>query len=126
MQEGPNAGAGIVGCIVGIVFLIIALVPAILVLAGMWKVFSKAGRPSWAAIIPIYNAIVLLDVVGKPIWWFILYFVPIVNFVIAIVVMFELAKCFGRGVGTTIGLIVLPFIFWPILGFGSAEYQGAE
>jgi hypothetical protein len=90
----------------------------------MWKVFVKAGKPGWAAIIPIYNAIVLLQIVGRPGWWFLLYLIPIVNIVISIMVMIELAKVFGKGTGFGIGLLLLSFIFIPILGFGDAEYQG--
>jgi hypothetical protein len=90
----------------------------------MWKIFSKAGKPGWAAIIPIYNAIVLLEIVDKPLWWIILMFIPIVNFVISIIVTVELAKKFGQSTGFAIGLILLAPIFYPILGFGSAQYQG--
>ncbi len=97
----------------------------ILLIASMWKVFTKAGKPGWAAIIPIYNIIVLLEIVGKPAWWIILLLLPIVNLVIAIIVTNLLSKSFGQGVGFTIGLILLPFIFYPLLGFGSAKYKGA-
>lgn len=91
---------------------------------AMWRVFEKAGKPGWASIIPIYNAIVLLEIAGKPIWWFLLYLIPLVNIVIAIIVTNGIAVNFGKGAGFTVGLIFLPFIFWPILGFGGAEYRG--
>lgn len=97
----------------------------VLVVAGMWKVFQKAGKPGWAAIIPIYNIIVLLEITGKPIWWLILYFIPIVNFIVLLIVCIELAKRFGKGVAFGFGLGLLPFIFYPILGFGDATYGGA-
>lgn len=92
----------------------------------MWKVFTKAGKPGWAAIVPIYNTIVILEIVGKPIWWIILCLIPFVNIIVFLIILNELSKCFGRGVGTTLGLVFLPFIFWPILGFGSAQYQGGQ
>jgi len=108
-----------------------ALVPVLIYLAvvllmviAMWKVFVKAGQPGWAILIPIYNTIVLIQIAGKPVWWFLLMFIPFVNFVIAIIVLLEIAKRFGKGGGFVAGLIFLPFIFWPILGFGSAEYEG--
>ncbi|MFI5208013.1 MAG: DUF5684 domain-containing protein [Gemmatimonadales bacterium] len=87
-----------------------------------WRVFVKAGKPGWAAIIPIYNAVVMLDIVGKPIWWIILFLIPLVNIVVAIIVLVAFAKCFGKGVGFAMGLLFLGFIFYPILAFGSATY----
>ena len=103
---------------------LIYLAVVVLVIASMWKVFTKAGKPGWAAIVPIYNTIVLLEIVGKPTWWIILLLIPFVNIIVLLIVINELSKSFGRGVGTTLGLIFLGFIFWPILAFGSAQYQG--
>jgi Family of unknown function (DUF5684) len=111
--SGPGAAFWIVWCAI-IVFEI----------AAMWKVFTKAGKPGWAAIIPIYNAIVLLQIAGKPVWWFLLYFIPLVNIVIAIIVTHNISKNFGQGVGFTLGLIFLSFIFYPILAWGDAQYLG--
>ena len=109
---------------IGAVGMIIYFAVIILLIASLWKVFSKAGKPGWAAIIPIYNIIVLLEIVGKPIWWIILFFIPLVNIVVGIIVVHQLSLSFGQGVGFTIGLILLGFIFYPILGFGDSEYQG--
>jgi len=105
--------------------LILEFALLVLLLAGMWKVFQKAGKPGWAAIIPIYNIIVLLEITGKPLWWIVLYIIPVVNFVVASLVCIELAKRFGKGVGFGLGLGFLPFIFYPILGFGDATYGAA-
>jgi hypothetical protein len=106
------------------VTLIIYLAIFALVIAGMWKVFEKAGKPGWAAIIPIYNIIVLLDIVGKPIWWIVLFLIPLVNFVIMILVSMELAVCFGKSKGWGFGLLViLPFVGYPMLGFGQDKYS---
>ena len=90
----------------------------------MWKIYTKAGKPGWAAIVPIYNYVVLLDIVGKPVWWIVLLFIPLVNFIVAIMVINLLSKSFGKGVGFTIGMIFLPFIFIPMLAFGDAQYVG--
>ncbi|MCH8527014.1 MAG: DUF5684 domain-containing protein [Kiritimatiellae bacterium] len=106
--------------------LIIWLLVMIVIIAGIWKVFTKAGKPGWASIIPIYNIVVLLEIVGRPLWWVVLYFVPLANFVIAILVGIDLAKAFGKGTGFGIGLTFLAPIFYPILGFGSAQYRGAS
>ena len=96
----------------------------ILVIVALWKIFEKAGKPGWAAIIPIYNIIVLLEIVGKPLWWIILFLIPFVNIIFGIWVTNLLSKSFGKNEGFTVGLILLPFIFYPILGFGSAKYEG--
>jgi ABC-type sulfate transport system permease subunit len=96
----------------------------ILLIASIWKVFSKAGQPGWAVLIPFFNVYVLCKVAGRPGWWLILMLIPFVNFVIAIILSLDLAKAFGKGAGFAVGLILLPFIFYPILGFGSAQYRG--
>ena len=93
-------------------------------IASMWKIYTKAGQPGWAAIIPIYNLVVLHQIVGKPIWWIILYFIPIVGIVIGIIVTHALSLSFGKGVGFTLGLIFLGFIFYPVLAWSDAQYLG--
>lgn len=105
--------------------MIISLVIFAFYLYCSWKLFVKAGQPGWAAIIPIYNVYVMLKIVGKPGWWLLLFLIPFVNFVIAIIVMHNLSLRFGRGVGTTLGLIFLGFIFVPILALGSAKYKAS-
>jgi hypothetical protein len=104
---------------------LLGLVVAVLVIAGLWKVFTKAGQPGWAAIIPIYNLIVLLQIAGKPIWWIVLMIIPFVNFVIIILTWMGVAQAFGKGVGFALGLTFLSPIFVPWLGFGDARYSGA-
>ena len=106
------------------VAMIFGLLIALLVIVAMWKVFTKAGQPGWASIIPIYNIYIWCKIVGRPGWWVILLLIPFVNFIIAIILSIDLAKSFGKGVGFGLGLALLGFIFWPILGFGSAQYQG--
>ncbi|WP_298301010.1 DUF5684 domain-containing protein [Hydrotalea sp.] len=96
----------------------------ILVLIAQWKIFEKAGQPGWACIIPIYNFIVLMRVIGKPWWWLLLLLIPFVNIVLAIWSVNLLSKSFGKEEGFTIGLLLLPFIFYPILAFGNATYKG--
>ncbi len=96
----------------------------VLEIAALWKVFVKAGKPGWAVIIPVYNLIVLLEIVGKPLWWIILFIIPFVNYIFLIWTINLVSKSFGKDVGFTLGLIFLAPIFWPILGFGSAEYKG--
>ena len=122
---GAAAGAVIAGgAFLGCFSIMVILAVMAVVIIGMWKVFEKAGKPGWAAFVPIYNMIVLLEIVGKPLWWILLMFIPVVNLVIAIIVLLELAKAFGKGVEFAVGLLLLPFVFYPILGFGDAKYLG--
>ena len=102
---------------------IISLIIAVLVIVALWNIFVKAKKPGWAAIIPIYNVLILLQIIKKPWWWLLLGLIPVVNIVISIMVVHNLSLKFDKGVGFTIGIILLPIIFLPILGFGDAKYQ---
>jgi hypothetical protein len=115
-----DAGGGIAAAIIGIIYLGII----VLIIASFWKVFAKAGKPGWAAIVPIYNIIVMLEIIGRPIWWIVLFFIPIVSLVAAVLIAIDVAKAFGKGAGFGIGLAFLPFVFYPMLAFGDATYQG--
>ena len=110
---------------IGGVGLILYLGIIVLLIASIWKIFTKAGKPGWAAIIPIYNFIVLLEIINKPVWWIVLILVPFVNFIIVIIMYLELAKVFGKSTGFGIGLVLLGVVFFPMLAFGDATYQGA-
>jgi uncharacterized membrane protein YhaH (DUF805 family) len=109
----------------GPVFWIVYAAVMLFMLAAMWKVFTKAGQPGWAILIPIYNLYVMCKIAGRPGWWVILLLIPFVNLIFIIILDIDIAKRFGKGVGFGIGLLLLPFIFLPILGLGSATYQGA-
>ena len=105
---------------------IIALVISVFFVAAIWRVFTKAGKPGWAAIVPIYNVIVLMEIAGRPVWWFLLMFVPLVNIVVSFIVVMDIARAFGKGAGFGVGLFFLAPVFYPILGFGDAQYVGAQ
>ena len=97
-----------------------------LMVVSLWKVFVKAGQPGWAAIIPIYNWVILLRMAGKPEWWVVvILLVPIANLVLAIMAMIALAERFGKGAGFGVGLALLGIIFFPILAFSDAQYLAA-
>lgn len=104
--------------------LIIMLAVGILMIASMWVLFTKANEPGWAAIVPIYNIVVLLKIAGKPVWWLVLFLIPFVSFIAAILVYISFAKSYGKGAGFGIGMILLPFVFFPMLAFSDAKYQG--
>jgi hypothetical protein len=106
-------------------FVIVYLAVIVVIIAGVWKAFEKAGAPGWAAIIPIYNFYVMVKMADKEGWWVILMLIPLVNVVVGIVVFVEIANRFGKSTGFGVGMFFLYFIFWPILGFGDAEWQVA-
>jgi uncharacterized membrane protein YecN with MAPEG domain len=118
LQSDSQPGAGM-----AIGFTILWLAIAVLIIASLWKVFVKAGEPGWAAIVPIYNFLILLKIAGKPAWWIILMLIPFVNLIVAIIAALAIAKNFGKGTGFGLGLAFLAPIFYPILAFGDARYQ---
>lgn len=108
----------------GIVVPLVMLAIMVMVVASVWIVFTKAGQPGWAALIPIYNVFILVQIAGMPGWWVLVFFVPVLNLVPTILVPLGVAKNFGKGSGFAVGLILLPFIFYPLLAFGDAKYSG--
>ena len=113
------------GSIIGsIILFVVYLALIIAMIAGLWKVFEKAGKPGWAAIVPIYNIIVMFEIVGKPLWWIVLLFIPFVNTVVGLYLTYLLGKSFGKSTGFVVGMILLPMVFYPMLGFGEDRYMG--
>ncbi|HRE99246.1 MAG TPA: DUF5684 domain-containing protein [Pirellulaceae bacterium] len=119
------AGMSAIPCCCGIGALVVWALFVFYQVACLWVIFEKAGKPGWAAIVPIYNAIVLAEVVRKEVWWGIMLLIPVVNIVFAILILIELAKVFGKDTGFAIGLILLGPVFMGILAFGKATYQPA-
>ncbi len=123
-QEFDGGGAAAAGGAIAMVMMVIYLAVIVLTIIGMWKAFEKAGKPGWAAIVPIYNVWVLTEISGRDVIWFILCLVPCINIVAIILICIDVAAKFGKGGGFGIGLAFLGFIFWPMLGFGDARYRG--
>jgi hypothetical protein len=103
--------------------LLAVLALSIVIFAGFWKTFQKAGEPGWAGLIPIYNLYVLVRISGNAWWWFILFFIPVLNFIATLKISINIAAKFNRGVLFGLGLTFLSFVFYPILGFGDYQYQ---
>lgn len=122
-QDAEGTAAIVLFCCCYGTPILLSLILNILMIAGQWAVFDKAGQPGWAAIIPIYNLIVWAEVAKKEAWWGLLCMVPVVGIVFMIMLNIELAKQFGKDAGYAVGLSLLPFVFWPMLGFGSAQYR---
>ena len=118
MQDNGSSVGSSLGLIIPLAIMVFEVV-------AMWKVFTKAGHPGWACLIPIYNIYVLCKIADKPGWWVVLMFIPIVNIIIAVLVSLGVAANFGKGAGFAIGLVFLPIIFYPILAFSSAQHRGA-
>jgi Family of unknown function (DUF5684) len=107
------------------VMMVVFLAIAVVFIVGLWKVFVKAGQPGWASIVPFYNAYILLKIAGRPGWWLILFLVPLVNIVIALLVAIDIAKAFGQGAGFGVVLLfLLSGIGYLVLGFGNYRYIG--
>lgn len=101
-----------------------SIVISVITIVSMWKIFKKAGKKGWEAIIPIYNIIVLLQIVDLPTWYIILFFIPFANIYIVFKIYITLAHKFGKSTGFGVGLVFLNFVFMPMLAFGNNTYQG--
>ncbi|MCK6471349.1 MAG: DUF5684 domain-containing protein [Planctomycetes bacterium] len=102
---------------------LISLLILILIFVGMYKTFAKMGYDdAWMLIIPFLNIVFMLKVADKPIWWIILFLIPVINILVALYVGWlvseKVATAYGKGTGFAVGLLLLGFIFYPILGFG--------
>jgi small-conductance mechanosensitive channel len=126
-----DSGAGTMGdsgdtvgfTIFYVLYMLFIFTISALLMACMWKIFVKAGRQGWEALVPGYNMYVQVEIIDKPVWWFVMNFVPIVNIPFAIMIYYELAKKFGKGAWFTVLMVVFPFIAFPMLAFGSAQFQ---
>jgi hypothetical protein len=94
------------------------------IFAGFWKTFEKAGEPGWAGLIPIYNLYVLVRISGNAWWWFVLFFIPVINFFATLKISIDVAGKFNKGLLFGLGLTFISFVFYPLLGFGDYQYQG--
>ncbi len=119
-EEAMAAGGFLAG--IGLGFFIFIFAISIFMIIARWKVYEKAGQPGWGVLVPIYNIILLFRIAKAPGWWFLMFFIPIANIIFMIKFTHKISKNFGKDGGFTAGLILLPIVFWAILGFGSAQY----
>ena len=116
-DAGSAAVAGGLGT-----FAIVYVGIIVLMIASVWKIFTKAGQPGWASLIPIYNIVVMFKIAGKPLWWLLLLLIPFANFLVLILVCVAIAKAFGKSTGFAVGMILLGIVFLPMLAFSDAKY----
>ncbi len=109
--------------VLALIVLLLEIGLIVLLLVSLWKIVAKAGEPGWSGIVPIYNMLVLAKIAQKPMWWGALVLIPLAGIVFQIWIWNRVVKRFGYSEGFTVGVILLPFIFLPILGFGSAQYR---
>lgn len=121
-QAGGEQSGSLMAALPGLIFMSVI---AFALIGGLWKMFEKAGEPGWAAIVPVYNAVVLLKIAGKPAWWIVLFFIPLANLIATFLVAASVSERFGKGLGFTLGLVLLPYVFYPVLGFGKSQYSAA-
>jgi hypothetical protein len=127
MQNGAGDIIGAAGSVIGIIiasifFAIIYFGIIAFYIICMWKIFVKAGRPGWAALIPFYNIFIEIEIAGLPWWVFLLVFIPGANAVALILISINLANVFSKSTGFAVGLIFLGFVFIPILAFDDSKY----
>ena len=122
LLQDSGASGGLIG---GSMFMLVVMALVVIAIVGMWKVFTKAGQPGWACIVPIYNLYVLLQIAGKPAWWIVLFLIPLVNIIAGLLLAIEVAKSFGQSAGWgIIMLFLLSGIGYMVLGFGNYRYVG--
>lgn len=135
-----NLPAGTLGTIMAVfgAFMLVWLIIAVFMIVCIWRIFKKAGKPGWAALVPFYNFYVMLEVAQMPQWWlwvligcvvgsfipFVNFITPLVSIAVSIMLAINLAKAFGKETGFAILLILLPVVGYPMLAFGKVRYQG--
>ena len=125
-MQDSDGGGGLLGLLLGGGMMVFMFVVFLFFAACGWKIYAKAGKPGWAALVPIYNQWVMMEIVGFPGIYMLAFFVPFINMLFGLFCVYRLAKVFGKDMGYTIGLILLSPIFYPLLAFGDSEYLGPE
>lgn len=121
LQSSGASDAGLV-----VIFWGVYLAFVLAIIAGNWMVFRKAGEPGWAVIVPIYNIYVSFKVAGMDWWWLLVMLVPFIGVFPPLLIPFGIAQNFEKGFGYGLGLLLLPFVFYPLLGFGEARFTGTK
>ncbi|MGF6834847.1 hypothetical protein QF015_003038 [Paenarthrobacter sp. TE4293] len=126
LSSYPSSGSESAAAVGLVILLMVIYFAVVFAIVGVFYmgIFTKAGRPAWAAFVPIYNGIKILEIAGRPWYWFLLSLIPFAGIYFSIVALNDLSKSFGKDAGYTVGLVLLPVIFVPMLSYGSAPYLG--
>lgn len=117
-SSAASAGTSAAMMVIMLVFVVAMLLVSVLMIVSMWKLFEKAGKPGWASIVPFYNTYVMVEIAGRPAWWFaIILLVPLLNVVFSIIVTIDFVKAYGKGTGYGVLSLFFPFITFPIMAF---------
>lgn len=104
------------------IYLILLLISLVLCLAGLWKIFEKAGLKPWLSLIPFVNIWYWVRIIGKKFWWFIYCLIPFINVFVVMLMIVEVDKCFRKNnLWYQLLSIIFPFVFLPLLGFSKKE-----
>ena len=124
-----SSSDGVSGSTAAVILFAVAII-SVLHIIGMWKVLVKGGEPGAFSLLNLITCLIpvsfipIMRMIGRPTWWVVLLYIPIVNLVVILIVSIELSRSFGKGTGFGIGLWILAPIFYLILGFGSSTYRG--
>ncbi len=110
----------------GVIVILFMVAIFLFLIVGMWKVFEKAGQPGWGIFVPIYSAYLMVKIANRPGIWLLFLFIPVVNFVVGIIMMVDIAKNFGKSSMYALGLLLFGFIFFPMLGYSDAQWNPIE
>lgn len=124
LTSPQTGGADISGGLFSAAFLFMYLILGVISVVSMWRIFTKAHQPGWAAVVPVYNLYILTQVAGRSGWWVVWLLIPGINIIAAIFLANDLAKSFGQGIGMAVLIILVSVIGLPTLAFGPYEYQG--
>jgi hypothetical protein len=105
-----------------VIVIVIFAVITVIKLVSMWTIFTKAGQPGYFGIIPFVNIVIFMDIIRKPWWWLFLWIIPAIGIIWRIWGWNLMVKRFGKTEDFTLGCILLPFIFMPILAFGNSKF----
>ncbi|RMG18412.1 MAG: signal peptidase I [Bacteroidetes bacterium] len=102
----------------GLFFALIFLFVFVAFKVAQYKLFEKAGKPGWAALVPVYGNYLWLQLIGKPWWWLVLLYFPILGILVFVSMLIELAKAYGKyDLKHHAAALLLPFYFFPRIAF---------
>ncbi len=104
------------------IYMILFLLTLIGFTIGMWLFFEKAGEKGWKFLIPFYNFYIWLQLIKKPLWWYVFLIIPFINVFVVLLMIVEVLKCYQKyGLGSQSIGVIFPFFYLPYLGFVKSE-----